>query len=122
MSLSKWLFTFESRRERKIHKTKVKETKPERTLARALKSHKIRFQTQKLIFGKPDIFIKPNLCIFVDGEHWHTKPENRIRDQEVTSRLESQGYIVLRYSDKKILSNSDQIVEQIKTRMSGSIF
>ena len=43
---------------------------------------KIKFETHRMyikqgltIHGQPDIFIKPNICIFADGNYWHANPK-----------------------------------------------
>ena len=44
----------------------IKDTSIEIALQKALKERGIKFETHKTIFGQPDIFIKPNICIFAD--------------------------------------------------------
>ena len=29
----------------------------------------------KPIRGQPDVFIHPNICVFVDGDRWHANPK-----------------------------------------------
>ena len=81
------------------------ETIPELIMQIALESNGIEFETNKEILGRPDIFIKPNICIFVDGNYWHNLSKAVVRDAFVTKTLEQIGYIVLRFWEKEIHSN-----------------
>ena len=99
---------------------------------RALIKRNISFQSQKTIFGRPDIFIEPNICIFVDGDYWHANPNkysattvisrqhNKCakdiwkRDWEVTKKLTEQNYFVLRFWETDINNNIKNIGKQIK--------
>lgn len=94
-------------------------TKPERFLKSALVLNGIEHDSQKQIFGVPDIFIKPNICVFVDGCYWHgcnecgfSTKELRIlkkhkRDLLVNKKLKSHGYKVIRIWEHEI--NNDLI-------------
>lgn len=103
-------------------------TKPERFLQSILSVNGVEYTTQKNIYGKPDIFIEPSTCVFVDGDYWHCHPDQLIHkdcpnvlfntflnnskvktskqvwdhDEKVTNKLKKQGYIVLRFRDKEI--------------------
>ena len=79
-----------------------------------LKEQGIEFQTHYPILGQPDIFIKPNICIFADGCYWHKCPEcgfeesikkERERDAKVTRELQLQGYLVIRMWEHNINKN-----------------
>lgn len=68
-----------------------------------LKANNVPFQTNYPILGQPDIFIKPNICIFADGCYWHKCPQCGYDDQEriekdrrVTETLTKRGYVVIR--------------------------
>lgn len=74
-------------------------------LQNLLKENDVEFEVNYPLFGTPDIFIKPNICIFADGCYWHKCSEcgfeesirkERERDKEVTQKLQSQGYVVIR--------------------------
>src|SRR3990167_3150838 len=74
-------------------------------LQNLLKENNIPFETNYPILGRPDIFIKPNICIFADGCYWHKCSEcgfeesirkEREKDQRITQTLQSQGYTVIR--------------------------
>lgn len=79
-----------------------KDTKPERILQIALKLEGIKFKTHVPLFGQPDIFIQPNLCIFVDGEYWHNYPHGNPHDHEVNNWLFEHGYKIIRFWSKEI--------------------
>lgn len=88
-------------------------------LQNLLKENSIEFETHYPILGQPDIFIKPNICIFADGCYWHgcekckkgTKTE---RDEYVTRNLQSQGYIVIRLWEHEINSSIEDCFKKIK--------
>jgi len=102
-------------RERNLHLVfPTKDTKPERLLQLALSMKEISYEKHKSIFGRPDIFIEPNLCIFVDGKYWHTLPKSIQRDTIVNEKLEKDGYKILRFSDQEIYNSINNVVEQIE--------
>lgn len=76
-----------------------------------LKEQGIDFETHYPILGQPDIFIKPNICIFADGCYWHKceqcgfTGENK-RDNFVNQELQKQGYVVIRIWEHEIKNNS----------------
>jgi len=101
------------------------DTKLEERLQLALLSLNIPFEKHKPIYGQPDIFISPNICIFVDGCYWHgcykckkgTQNKNylvrRKIDRLVTKKLQSQGYVVLRFWEHEINENLQMCIEKI---------
>jgi DNA mismatch endonuclease Vsr len=99
-----------------------------------LRSIKVEFETQKLIFGHPDIYIpKQKIIIFCDGDYWHANPKkykaSRFMyypkgmsktaqkvwdyDKKITGELEKQGYIVLRFWEYDINHNFEKVKEKI---------
>lgn len=89
----------------------------------------------KNIVGHPDIvFTRQKVAVFCDGEFWHgydwerrkedikTRREfwipkierNIARDVEVTTVLESEGWIVLRFWGKEIKKNVSGIADEIE--------
>jgi very-short-patch-repair endonuclease len=93
-------------------------TKPERLMQSLLTTNNIIFKTHVALFGLPDIFISPNLCIFVDGNYWHTQPKALIRDSIVNDTLGKQGYIVLRLWEKDIYKKPDEVWAKVKNALS----
>ena len=91
-------------------------SKPERFLKSILSVNGIEYESQKKIYGKPDIFIQPNICIFVDGCFYHgckqccTEKQLRCkdpirkmkRDPIVNQKLIAQGYKVIRFWQHEI--------------------
>jgi len=68
---------------------------PELYLRDKLKEINIGFEFQyPIVIGENlsivDIFIKPNICIFVDGEYWHNYPSGTEKDKMVKGKLEAQ--------------------------------
>ena len=89
----------------------------------------------KNIYGKPDIaFIGKKVAVFCDSEFWHgynweerkhdfksnqefwiPKIErNMQRDKEVTSKLESDGWTVLRFWGNDIKKNLSECADRIE--------
>lgn len=79
-----------------------KDTIPEKICQNALKGLGIEFTTHKAILGQPDIFIEPNICIFVDGDYWHNKPQVKERDVRVNEGLKAKGFRVIRIWEHEI--------------------
>lgn len=91
-------------------------TKPERFLKSILTINGIVYESQKRITGLPDLFIEPNICIFVDGCGVHGCPlhckkptdfqKNRIiKDERVNKLLTKNNYIVIRFWQHEIENN-----------------
>lgn len=112
------------REKRKFQIIPFKDTKPETRLQEALASKNIIFEKHKSITGQPDIFIEPNLCIFVDGCFWHNCPvhfnlenkytiKRKARDEYVSKTLFEGGYKVLRFWEHEINNNIENCVGKI---------
>ena len=120
-----------------MQQVKNKNSKIEVLLRKELWSRGIRYRKNvNRICGKPDIvFIGKKVAVFCDSEFWHgynweerkkdfkshqefwiPKIErNMERDAEVTARLESEGWTVLRFWGNEIKKNTAQcanIIEQ----------
>ena len=95
-------------------KPKYINTKPEVMLQEELTINKIRYETHKRIYGVPDIFIEPNICVFVDGNYWHNYPNGRDKDKEVNKKLKEDNYIVVRCWESDIYNNMQQCINEIK--------
>lgn len=91
----------------------IHNTRPERELKEILNDLGINFEEQKNIYGTPDFFINPNICIFADGVYWHNYPNGSERDKEVNLILKEKGYKILRFWETEIYSNKEKIKEDI---------
>ena len=99
-----------------------KETTIELNLQKLLRDNGIKFETHYPILGQPDIFVKPNICIFADGCYWHKCTEcgheesirkEREKDKQVTRTLQSQGYTVIRLWEHEINKNLNNCFNKI---------
>lgn len=123
-----------------MRQVKSKGTKIEKMLMKELWSRGLRYRKNVTsIYGKPDIvFISKKVAVFCDSEFWHgfnweerkkdfktnqefwiPKIERNIeRDKEVTAKLTSQGWTVLRFwgndIKKNLLECADKIEEAVK--------
>ena len=95
------------------HAIPVKDTLPERILQKVLKKNRIIFEKHKAILGQPDLFVKPNICIFADGDYWHRLPGRQKRDKYVTQELTKQGYKVLRFWECDIKRSVQKCLNKI---------
>ena len=111
-----------------MQQVKNKDSKIEVLLRKELWSRGIRYRKNvNRIYGKPDIvFIGKKIAVFCDSEFWHgynweerkkdfkshqefwiPKIErNRERDAEVTAKLESEGWTVIRFWGNEIKKNT----------------
>jgi len=126
-------------RKKCMQAVKSKNSKIELALGKALKRLGIKYKkNDKKIFGKPDYIIKDfKIAVFCDSEFWHGKnwekrksdlksnqefwyrkiERNIQRDYEVTTELEKQGWIVLRFWGKTILRNPEKCALKIQRSM-----
>ena len=115
-------------RRKNMQAVKNKDSQIEQLLRKELWSRGIRYRKNvNRIYGKPDIvFIGKKIAVFCDSEFWHgynweerkkdfkshqefwiPKIErNMARDVEVTARLESEGWTVIRFWGKEIKKNA----------------
>lgn len=115
---------------------KARDTKPELAVRRALHAAGFRYRVDMRpsleLRGRADIvFTKKKLAVYIDGCFWHGCPihatvpkrnadywvpklqRNIERDREVTSMLESLGWLVLRFWEHEDI---DTIVSTIRSR------
>ena len=115
-------------------------TKPEMLLRKALWKKGLRYRVNyRLLPGKPDVvFTKAKIVVFCDGDYWHGHNwalrglpsleselagyseywRNKIlgnirRDMENTTKLESDGWLVLRFWESDIKKDVERCVEII---------
>lgn len=121
---------------------KNKDSKIEIMLRKELWSRGLRYQKNSLkVYGKPDIvFIGKKVAVFCDSEFWHgydwknkkneikSKREfwipkierNMQRDIEVTEKLQSEGWIVLRFWGNEIKKNLTECADAIESAVRSS--
>ena len=123
-------------RRKNMQAVKNKDSQIEQLLRKELWSRGIRYRKNvNRIYGKPDIvFIGKKIAVFCDSEFWHgynweerkkdfkshqefwiPKIErNMERDAEVTAKLESEGWTVLRFWGNEIKKNTAQCADIIE--------
>lgn len=89
-----------------VRNQRKKDTNIERILEKWLISNKIRFKKQEAIKGIAlvDFFIEPNICLFADGDYWHSLPKRKILDKRQTGELIQEGYHVVRILGSELLN------------------
>lgn len=119
-----------------MKQVKSKDSQIEIMLRQALWRRGLRYRKNvKIIYGKPDIVFKSKkVVVFCDSEFWHgydwenrkqdiksnrdfwiAKIERNIqRDKEVTEKLESEGWTVVRLWGNDIKKNTEQCVDIIE--------
>lgn len=117
-----------------------KDTRPELKLRHALWHKGMRYRVNvKSLPGKPDIvFSKVKIAVFCDGDYWHGHNwalrgipsleeelagysdfwQNKIRgnierDKRNTEKLESEGWLVLRFWESEINKDLEDCVRRI---------
>lgn len=125
-----------------MQRVKNKDSEIEMLLRKALWAKGYRYRKNvKSVYGHPDIaFISKKIAIFCDSEFWHgydwenrkkdfkvrqdfwiPKIERNIeRDKEVTTKLEQDGWIVIRFWGKEIKKNTDYCVNIIEKAVNGN--
>lgn len=91
----------------------VQDTSIEVALQKELTRRGIPFIKHKTIFGLPDLYIEPNICIFADGDYWHRRPESEGKDSKVNAYLLSKGYRIYRFWEKDINADVSKCVDQV---------
>ena len=119
-----------------MQQVKCKDSQIELLLRKALWDKGYRYRKNvKSVYGHPDIaFIGKKIAIFCDSEFWHgydwenrkkdfkvrqdfwiPKIERNIeRDKEVTQKLEGEGWTVIRFWGKEIITNMNDCVRKIE--------
>lgn len=85
----------------------------ERKVEKVLIDAKISFETQKRILNttKVDFYIPDKNCVvYCDGDYWHNLPDYIIRDKRINKLLIENGYKVLRFWEKDIISTKGKCV------------
>ena len=129
------------RKKRLNEKFPKKDTKFEKSIQNALKKKGVEFETHKAILGQPDIFIKPNLCIFADGDFYHANPSKypddfiiwkerysktqkkitpaitakmiQQRDKKVREKLRGMGYVIIQFLESEWEKDQKKWIQKI---------
>jgi len=78
---------------------------------------KLEFNEQVLMFNKflVDILLKKQpVIIHWDGLYWHSKPKRKRLDESQDAYLRKCGYKILRFTDKEIKNDVDEVYDTIK--------
>lgn len=119
-----------------MQQVKCKDSEIELLLRKALWQKGLRYRKNvKSVYGHPDIaFIGKKVAVFCDSEFWHgydwdrrkedfkvrrdfwiPKIErNMERDKEVTEKLETDGWVVLRFWGKDIKNDVESCADKIE--------
>lgn len=101
-------------REKRLHQIfPNRDTSIEIAIQKTLKERGIEFERDKILFGRPDVFIAPNIAIFCDGDYWHNRPGSYEKDLNVNKTLTEQGYKVLRFWEHEINKDANACVDKI---------
>jgi len=97
----------------------TKDSKFELAVQEQLRNNGIKFEKHKKIKGQPDIFIKPNLCILLDGDFFHANPSKYSDDFVIWHKRSSKssGHHVEKITSKMI-HEKDELVNK-KLRADG---
>lgn len=64
--------------------------------------------------ARGDVVIEEvRLLVEVDGQRWHLSPERWVADVERHTRLEAQGWTVLRYPAARVLADPEGVADEI---------
>ena len=127
-------------RKNRLHQVfPAKDTNIEKILQKGLRKKGIKFEKHKPILGQPDLFIKPNICIFADGDYWHgwlylqgrdfsgkkhfnNKHFQHIikKDKKITLQLKELGYNILRFWEHEINENPKKCLQKMYSSLSFS--
>lgn len=128
-------------RSKNMSAIKASSTKPELLMAKALWSKGYRYRkNNKSVFGKPDFtFKKIKVAIFIDSEFFHGKDfgtkkkpatnvefwEKKImrnieRDKEVNQRLTGEGWKIMRFWSKEVITNLEEVISKIETKLKNN--
>ncbi|MFZ2206538.1 MAG: very short patch repair endonuclease [Microgenomates group bacterium] len=118
---------------------KSKNTKPELIVAQQLDDHKLQYQRQWAVPGKPDFaFPELKVAIFVNGEFWHGRRISNIknklsefwiekitknikRDRKNYKLLKKEGWKVVKIWDKDLLKHKRREINKILRSVNESI-
>lgn len=94
----------------------LKNSSIELKLYNELNLRNINYLKHKSILGhtQPDAFIKPNICVYTDGDYWHNLPKTIERDEMQNNNLRENEFLVLRFWEHEINCNIGGCVDEIE--------
>lgn len=100
-------------------KLPTRDTSIELKVKEILDRLRIPYKTHKSIMGitQPDFFIEPNICVYCDGDYWHSRPEVVARDTKQNEILTYAGYKIIRLTETKINNNVLTCEEELKSQI-----
>jgi very-short-patch-repair endonuclease len=79
------------------------DTDIEKILEQWLIENNIKYEKHKKIFRTfPDFFIEPNICLYADGDYWHSINGRPEKDAKINNQLTEAGYVVIRIKGSEI--------------------
>lgn len=91
-----------------------KDSKIELMLQSRLDENNLKYEKHYPIMGQPDIaFPEKKIAMFCDGDYWHDYPHGTKRDDEVNKILTKEGWKVLRFWERDIHDNLDEIINEV---------
>ncbi|QLJ53449.1 MAG: hypothetical protein Sv326_1274 [Candidatus Fermentimicrarchaeum limneticum] len=93
-----------------------KDTSIERKVQNELSNREIGYYKHYPVIGQPDIaFPDRKIAVFCDGDYWHGKRRDvRERDTRINEKLRNEGWLVLRYWEHEINTNTEALVDEIE--------
>lgn len=94
---------------------KQKDTDIERLTEKWLIDNEIKYVKQYVISEVGtivDFFIPPNICLYCDGDYWHSFEEVKEKDARITNNLKKLNYKVIRLTGSEI--HNDEFPEQLR--------
>ena len=61
-----------------------------------------------------DFYLGQHLCIEVQGEYWHSKPDRIEKDARKKAFLESEGYSIIYINESEVDTAKQLIIQQLK--------
>jgi len=78
-----------------------------------LREKGIEFEKHKSVLGQPDIFIKPNMCIFLDGDFHHANPTKYPDDSIIwKERISKRSGKPVSAITAKMIRDKDELIRQ----------
>lgn len=94
-----------------------RETKIEKLFEEYCKSNAIKYEKQYQINGEGhryDFLVEEKIIVEVDGNYWHNTPKQKSLDQTHNDIALSNGYIIIRFTDKEIKNTKGKCFDKLK--------